>query len=958
VTCAITERLPTDRRSFLKVLGIGAAASLAACKRRPVEHALPYLVPPEEITPGVPVRYASTCAACPAACGLLVSVLDGRPVKLEGRPDHPLSGGGLCATGQADLRALYDAGRLREPLLGGKASTWAALDAYVAAGLEGLRHSGGRLYVLSGSLVSPTDREVVERFLAPFGAVLVEYDPGPRSGSAVLEAYELLDGRPVDPFLDLSEADLLVCFGADLLGAGPEPVTHTRAWAARRREAGQRGAPRHVQVEATPTLTGAAADERWQATAGEQRTLALSLLRRVAAGVGGEEAAAVLAALKDVAEPQAMAARVEGLAKELLAHRETSLAVSGSGDVTEQLSVALLNRLLGNDGRTLDLGRPSLVRRGRDRDLALFLAALGRGEVGGVIVLGLDPVDQLPEGESLAEALGKLPLSVAVTERPTATAFACHAVAAAHHALERWGDFSPRADVVTLAQPTIRPLFDTRHPFESVLRWSRAPQTDYRLHLMEEWKRKLGGGADFAPVFSAAVSRGTLPAPPPVRAADAHRGRPDLVAKVLALAAASGLHDGDVEVELVTEVALREGRLAHVPWLRELPDPLTRVSWAACVRVAPERAKALGVTDGDLLRVEVGKRAMTLPARVMPGQHPRVLGIPVGYGRRDGDGPGAFRNAYRLARLEEGRLVARGLPARVARTGGHERLPLMQPQGSAEGRPIVFQVPRPDAKVPEEHAAAISLWPERNQTSPKWEMVIDLDACTGCSACVVACQAENNLPVVGAEEIANNRDMYWLRIDRYFAGDPADPDVLFEPMLCAQCGNAPCETVCPVAATVHSEDGLNQQVYNRCVGTRYCENNCPYKVRRFNWFNHEVKEPVERMVLNPNVVARSRGVMEKCTFCVQRIQGARIEARRGGREDWRGVGGQTACQQTCPASAISFGDAVDPNGPVARLKRSPRAFQVLADLGVRPAVTYLAHVRNRRPGASGEGEPS
>ena len=535
-------------------------------------------------------------------------------MKLEGRPDHPLSGGGLCATGQADLRALYDAGRLREPLLGGKASTWAALDAYVAAGLEGLHRSGGRLYVLSGSLVSPTDREVVERFLAPFGGVLVEYDPGPRSGSAVLEAYELLDGRPVDPFLDLSEADLLVCFGADLLGAGPEPVTHTRAWAARRREAGQRGAPRHVQVEATPTLTGAAADERWQATAGEQRTLALSLLRRVAAGVGGEEAAAVLAALKDVAEPQAMAARVEGLAKELLAHRETSLAVSGSGDVTEQLSVALLNRLLGNDGRTLDLGRPSLVRRGRDRDLALFLAALGRGEVGGVIVLGLDPVDQLPEGESLAEALGKLPLSVAVTERPTATAFACHAVAAAHHALERWGDFSPRADVVTLAQPTIRPLFDTRHPFESVLRWSRAPQTDYRLHLMEEWKRKLGGGADFAPVFSAAVSRGTLPAPPPVRAADAHRGRPDLVAKALALAAASGLHDGDVEVELVTEVALREGRLAHVPWLRELPDPLTRVSWAACVRVAPERAKALGVTDGDLLRVEVAERAMTLPS--------------------------------------------------------------------------------------------------------------------------------------------------------------------------------------------------------------------------------------------------------------------------------------------------------------------------------------------------------
>ncbi|HQQ79147.1 MAG TPA: 4Fe-4S dicluster domain-containing protein, partial [Thermoanaerobaculia bacterium] len=409
-----------------------------------------------------------------------------------------------------------------------------------------------------------------------------------------------------------------------------------------------------------------------------------------------------------------------------------------------------------------------------------------------------------------------------------------------------------------------------------------------------------------------------------------------------------------LEAELVAQVGIGDGRSAHVPWLRELPDPLTRVSWAACVRVAPSRAAALGVKDGDHVTVDVSGRSVTLPARLLPGQNPRVLAVPVGFGRRDGDGGAAVRNGYRLARLD-GRLTTQGLAATAGRAAGHDALPLMQPHGSTEARPIVYQLGAFDEEVESAaHEKAESLWPERLPTSPKWEMVIDLDACTGCSGCVVACQAENNLPVVGPDEMRRNRDMYWLRIDRYFVGDEANPDVLFEPMLCAQCENAPCETVCPVAATVHSEDGLNQQVYNRCVGTRYCANNCPYKVRRFNWFNHPVEAPVERLVLNPNVVARSRGVMEKCTFCVQRIQATRIAARRDGQQDWRGLGGKTACQESCPAKAIVFGDATDPRGEVAAWKKSPRAFQVLAELGVRPAVTYLAKVRTRTGGPVGK----
>jgi molybdopterin-containing oxidoreductase family iron-sulfur binding subunit len=951
---------PASRRDFLRGLGIGAAVTLTACQRSPVRHALPYLVPPEEITPGVPVHYASTCTACPAACGLMVSALDGRPVKLEGHPGHPLSKGGLCAIGQADVRALYDAGRLQGPTLGGKFVTFAELDAHVLARLGEVREAGKKVFVLAPTLSGPTARETVARFLAPYGGTLVEHDPGPASSSALLEAYELLTGRPLAPALDLAAADLVVSLGGDPLATGPEPVAQTQGWAARRRESGERGAPRLVQIEGSLSLTGAAADERWSATAAERRALALHIVAGVAEKTGAGDVVAALGSLPDPPMP----ARAAALVAELVACRGRSLLVSASDDLAEQLAVAIANRLLGNEGKTLDVVRPSLVRRGLDRDLAAFLADVESGAAGAVFVLDLDPVDELPGGEALGKALAGLPLSVAVTDRPTATAAACGAVAAAHHALERWGDFEPRAGLVTFAQPTLRPLYGTRHPMESLLRWSGDESPDYRERMRTGWETRAVAGAAFSGLFTRALQNGmsvelsaALPPLPPLM--------PDsegLARSVTALAAsiaagsavASKAEVPALEVELVAQVGLGAGRSAHVPWLRELPDPLTRVSWTGCVRLAPSRAEALGVADGDHVKVEVAGRSVTLPARILPGQDPRVLGVPVGFGRKDGDGGVAGRNGYRLARLE-GRMQSQGLAATAAKAAGHEALPLMQPHGTTEGRPVVYQLSRFDEAIEsDEHHKAESLWPGRPPTVPKWEMVIDLDACTGCSGCVVACQAENNLPVVGPDEMRRHRDMYWLRIDRYFVGDVESPDVLFEPMLCSQCENAPCETVCPVAATVHSEDGLNQQVYNRCVGTRYCANNCPYKVRRFNWFDYPVEAPVEKLVLNPNVVVRSRGVMEKCTFCVQRIQATRIAARRDGHEDWRGLGGKTACQESCPAKAITFGDATDPRGEVAAMKKSPRAFQVLAELGVRPAVTYLAKVRTKDGAAAGK----
>ena len=952
---AAPQGVAPGRREFLKLTGIGAAAALAACRRLPVEQSLPYLVPPEDVVPGVPVRYASTCTACPASCGLLVSCLDGRPVKLEGRPDHPLSGGGLCALGQGDLRGLYDAGRLRAPRLLGREAAWEEVDAHVEKALAELRGGTGRVAVLTTTIVSPTARAAVEAFLAPFGGRLVEHDAEAKPVSALLDAEELLRGTPRLPYPELARTDLLVVLGADPLGTGWDPVGFTRAWAARRAD-GSRPAFRHVQAEGCLSLTGAAADERLVLSAAERRALALALLRSAAEASDDPAAPAVAAALAGL-PPAADGA----LAAELGAARGRSLVLSGSDDVAEQVAVALLNRFLGNDGATVDRSRPSLVRRGRDGALSALLAAVEAGEVEALFVVGLDAVDQLPEGDRLAAALKKLPLSVAVTDRPTATAAACGVVASAHHGLECWGDAEPRAGVVTLAQPAVRPLFGTRPPWEPFLRWAGVPDADWRTHLKESWRTRLGAPADFEARFTEAVRSGRAPERAGVTAATA----PFLAAAApvvpeaavrLVGGAASAPAPPELAVELLAEVGMRDGSRAHVPWLRELPDPLTRVSWSPCVRVAPDRARALGVSDGDVVRVETGSgRSVTLPVRIQPGQHPSVLGVPVGYGRRDGDEGRAERNGYRLAAVDGTHLVTSGLPARVARTGERVALPLMQPTGDTHGRPVVRQVAARDERLePAHHIAPATLWPERKPTSPKWEMVVDLDACTGCGGCVVACQAENNLPVVGEDEIRRSRDMYWLRVDRYFLGDPAAPDVLFEPMLCAQCDNAPCETVCPVAATVHSEDGLNQQVYNRCVGTRYCANNCPYKVRRFNWFDYPVKEPVERLVLNPNVVVRSRGVMEKCTFCVQRIQAERIASRRAGREDWRGGGVETACQQSCPARAIAFGDGTDPEGEVARRKGSPRAFQVLEELGIGPAVTYLAKVRTR-PGHAEKG---
>ena len=932
---------PLKRRGFLQ--GLGASAALAAgCKQLPEEYALPFLNQPEELVPGVTTLYASTCTGCPAACGLLVTVRDGRPIKLEGLPSHPRSKGGLCAVGQADVRGLYSAKRPQQPVLNGENATWEAVDEFVKSKLEEVGQSDKSIVVLTPSITSPSTRRSLTTFAEQHDAKWVEWDPDPETSSAAISAWEQVSGRALMPDLRLQKADLMVFLGADLLVTGLDPVTHTRAYADRRRAHQTSGPLHHVQIEGTLSLTGAKADERWTATAAEQRLIAFWLLKQVADAQTSDVAKALSESLKTLPGLPKYSTRTAKLATQLLAKNKKCVVWSGANDVGEQLAVALTNMLLGNVGHTLALDEPTLVRRGREAQLWEVREALSKGEVGALITWGVDPVAQLPDGAALAEEIRYLTLSVALDDRPTQTAASCQVVAAANHGLERWADYMPAVGTLTIGQPTLRPIYNTRDPELSLLLWAGEEVESVRQRMYESWEETVYPDAmmdELEGLWNKALSTG-LASPEDMELDFGELETPDEddLAEAVTEALKAPVEAHAFEVHILPEVSRRSGSHTHLDLLDELPDPLAHTAWVATVRVAPQTARALGVGNGDELTVTVGDSSLTLPVRLSPGTHPNVLGVPVGW---------ASNNGWSLTRWVDGRLQRTGLPATVKAAGSSVELPETQQHTKREGRPIVHQVATYDEKVPEPHHVGESLWRARPIHSPSWEMVIDLDTCTGCSACVVACEIENNIPVVGAAEIQHHRSLHWLRMDRYYDGDEANPDVLFEPMMCQQCDHAPCETVCPVLATMHSSDGINQQVYNRCVGTRYCANNCPYKVRRFNWFDYDHGSPLERMALNPDVVVRERGVMEKCTFCVQRIQAARIDGRANGTDPTLV---QTACQQSCPAQAIRFGDGSKPENQVAQDRSNPRAFKVLAELGVKPSVTYLARVKNTQGG--------
>jgi molybdopterin-containing oxidoreductase family iron-sulfur binding subunit len=979
-----------NRRDFLRLAGFGlAGATLAGCQRAPVQHAVTYLTPPDEIIPGRTYDYASTCGGCSAGCGVLVRNRDGRPIKLEGNPDHPLSRGGLCAVGQASLLGLYDQQRLTQPLHEGRPAEWSEVDEAIGRQLDAIRKQKGAVRVLTGPLVSPTTRARLRDFLNTFAnARHVVLDP--RSCSAILDAHAKTHGSRALPHYHLDRAEILVSFDADFLGTWISPVEFTAAYqAARRLEEPKPHLSYHVQFESHLSLTGTKADRRVCVAPAELATAMNHLARRLAgkAGVpfpeeGGQ--ASVNAALTEVLDPLA-----DHLWQKENRHR--SLILCGSQDVQLQVLANFLNDLLGNYGTTVDLAQPSYQRDSHDPELELLLQDLAGGKVAALIIHQGNPVHDLPSGPALTEHLKKVPLVVSLAPRLDETAQLAHFVCPDHHFLEAWGDAEPVEGTLSLVQPAITPLGNTRTAIESLAAWTGKPQAAPDL-LREHWEkeifpRRTAAGGTFQEFWDQTLHNGFAL----VRPRTAKAGKFNAAA-VLPAAVEDRPASGTYSLVLYSKVGMPDASHAYNPWLHELPDPISKVTWDNYACLSPVTAAQLGVADGTVIRLETAgdpSGVLELPALVQPGLHDQVVAVALGYGSvlskrfatigpswlQAGPtvGPGGLvgKNAAGLLSWSGGNLRFTRDGVRLTRTSEQHPLastqganqlsvpPHLLPQG-VERRPIIQETTlaayRQEAArgAPAPAEADDDLWPpDHAAAAARWGMVIDLQACTGCSACVIACQAENNIPVVGKDEVRRHREMHWLRIDRYYTERAGGVDVAHQPMLCHHCGNAPCEVVCPVLATVHSDEGLNQQAYNRCVGTRYCANNCPYKVRRFNWFAYAHDDALHNLVLNPDVTVRSRGVMEKCTFCVQRIEAARAEA--GGRGHLPRDGAvQTACQQSCPAQAIVFGNLNDPKSRAARLAASRRSYQVLAELNVRPAVSYLGIVRNQP--SAGEGD--
>jgi molybdopterin-containing oxidoreductase family iron-sulfur binding subunit len=967
-----------SRRDFLRAAGFTfTGVLLGGCQRAPEQEAIPLLDQPEGIVAGQASYYASTCAACSAGCGLLVKSRDGRPIKLEGNPEHPVSKGGLCAAGQASLLGLYDRLRLQHPLKEGRESGWAEIDRDIRARLATIRRQGGAVRVLSGTLTSPTTRALLERFLGGFAdARHVVYDP--LSCSAVLDAHERTHGVRVLPRYHLDRAEVIAGFDADFLGTWVSPVEFTRAYRAGRPLTGKE--PRssyRVQVESRLSLTGSKADERVCVAPEDLR----AVLTHLALGLARQARVRLDAAPAGLPAP--LAEVCDRLVRRLWQARGRSLVLCGSQDVPTQVVCNFSNHLLENYGRTLDVERPSLQRQGSDRDLEALLRELEAGKVAALFILDSNPVYDLPSGAT-AQALRRVPLLVCCGERLDETARLARYVCPHPHYLESWGDAEPVSGILGLRQPTIPRLGDTRPLLESLAAWMGEAKPVYDL-LRRHWEAHVfprqAREKSFQAFWDRTVHDGHAEVPVQVRP------KPfDPAAVQAALQVRRPADEGTVLV-LYPKVGLPDGSHAYNPWLQELPDPISKVAWDNYACLSPAAAAGLGLEEGDVVRVAVPDRegrarALELPVLVQPGQHDRVVAVALGYGsivseRFAGIGPPWLearptvgenglvgQNAAALLAWEGGTLRYTRAGVALTRTGKKHPLASTQSQNTLtlpehlappgqERRPIVQKITlaalaAPAGEQPPAHKPA-DLWPaDHPYPENRWGMVIDLSACTGCSACVVACQAENNIPVVGRDEVRRRRDMHWLRIDRYYSGTGAALQVAHQPMLCQHCERAPCETVCPVLATVHSSEGLNEQVYNRCVGTRYCANNCPFKVRRFNWFAYARDDTLQNLALNPDVTVRSRGVMEKCTFCVQRIGEARIEARQRG-EQVRDGDLQTACQQSCPAQAIVFGNLNDPASRVAQLRKGPRHYQALAELNIGPAVGYLKVVRNAPP---------
>ncbi|NDI97846.1 TAT-variant-translocated molybdopterin oxidoreductase [Flavobacterium sp. LaA7.5] len=968
----------TSRRDFLKYVGFStAAASLAACEG-PVIKSIPYVVQPEEIIPGVADYYATTVADGFDFANILVKTREGRPIKVE---NNNLPGSKIKPNARvyASVLSLYDSMRLKEPMVQGKPASWEEVDAKVKAGLAKAASSGGQVVLLTNTMASPSTDKIIAEFGARYSNFKhVVYDAV--SASEALDAFETVYGERALADYDFSKADVIVSVGADFLGDWQGGGCDTGYAEGRIPKNGKMS--KHIQIESNMSLSGANADKRIPMTVTEQKYALVALYNAV---MGMSVSVPAFTNKEAVAKA----------AQQLKSAGSKGVLVSGLDDVNAQLLVLAINNALQSEA--FNPAGARLVRKGDAKAVAQLVQDMKAGTVDTLIMSGVNPVYTLPNSADFVDGLKKVKFSVAFSMKEDETASLTTIAAAAPHYLESWGDVSMAKGYYSITQPTIRPLFKTRQLQDSLLLWSGNPQSYY--DYLKASHNSEGTGKTWNQMVHDGVHRDEA------ATAVATAAPADFGGAASRLAGAKKA--GDLELVLYTKVGMGDGQQANNPWLQEFPDPITRVSWDNYVTVSKADAERLdlenynvanGGMNGSIVTLEVnGKKLENVPVIIQPGQAKGTVGLSLGYGRTAAmkEEMKVGVNAYTL--YNNFNLLQ---SVKLTKTSGDHEFACVQLHKTLMGRGDIIkettltefndkdasvwnEVPVVSLDHKEVPATSVDLWTSFDRTTGHhFNLSIDLNACTGCGACVIACHAENNVPVVGKSEVRRSRDMHWLRIDRYyssedtFAGDvelkesasglldsistfdqmedPAEnPQVAFQPVFCQHCNHAPCETVCPVAATSHSRQGQNHMAYNRCVGTRYCANNCPYKVRRFNWFlynkneefDYHMNDDLGRMVLNPDVNVRSRGVMEKCSLCIQMTQATILTAKREGRPV-RKDEFYTACTEACGSGAMVFGDINNEEDTVVKLKEDERMYHLLEHIGTKPNVFYQVKVRN------------
>jgi MoCo/4Fe-4S cofactor protein with predicted Tat translocation signal len=931
------------RRNFLKMMGASLAlAGLAACTRQPTEHIMPYVRQPEELIPGRPLFYATAMTLSGVANGVLAESHEGRPTKIEGNPEHPATLGACDSFAQASVLQLYDPDRAQALTEGGEIRSWGTFLGRMHEALAQQRVAqGAGLRILTETVTSPT-------MAAQFAAIQKLYpaakwhqwEPaGPHSArAAALTAF----GAPVNTYYDLTAADVVVSLDSDFLACGAGSLRYARQFSARRRVSEEHPAMNRLYVvEPMPTATGARADHRLPLRAGDIEEFAWALATGLGAANGPKQG-----------ENHDIYKWIGAIARDLQGHKGASLVIAGEQQPPIVHALAhVMNNALGNVGKTVFYTDP-IEANPVDQLASLqdLVKDLDAGAVDLLLILGGNPVFTAPVEMGMRDRIQKARLRIRLGLYEDETSAVCQWHLPEAHYLEAWGDARAFDGTVTIQQPLIQPLYNGKSAYEILQILTAVPeQSGYEI-VKGYWAAQHRGG-DFESWWRRAVHDGVVPDSAAAKKTQAIHGG------ALATPAQHRRLEGKLEVIFRPDPTIYDGRFANNGWLQELPKPITKLTWDNAAILSPRDGGRFNVKTGDMVELTYQGRSLRAPVWIQPGHADGAATLHLGYGRtRAGrTGTGFGFNPYGL-RTSTALWQDTGLEVKKI-AGTYEFATTQSEHVLDTRRHIIHKGDLEEYKKNPEsvHEGAetppreLTLYPDWKYEGYAWGMAIDLNACTGCSACVVACQAENNIPVVGKDQVRRSRMMQWLRVDTYYSGDVTDPEVYNQPVPCMHCEDAPCELVCPVQATSHSSEGLNDMVYNRCVGTRYCSNNCPYKVRRFNFFLYSDWEtPSLKLLRNPDVTVRSRGVMEKCTYCVQRINAAKIDAEKENRHV-RDGDIQTACQATCPTEAIIFGNINDPNSRVSKMKADPRNYGLLADLNTRPRTTYLATLRNPNP---------